>query len=57
MKKEQFLSYIKEKGKKHIIFDLDRTLCTLLIDWDPWIKEMNELFSSFGLTPEKGLDF
>lgn len=42
---KEFEIYLKEKNKKHIIFDFDETLCTLLIDWTNWIKEMEEVFS------------
>jgi len=49
MKKEEFVKYLKEKGKKHIIFDFDETLCTLLIDWSNWEKDLQKLFSSYDL--------
>lgn len=42
---KEFEIYLKEGGKKHIIFDLDETLLTLLIDWNNWMKEMKEIFS------------
>jgi predicted HAD superfamily phosphohydrolase YqeG len=42
---KEFGIYLKEKNKKHIIFDFDETICTLLINWDNWIKEMEEIFS------------
>ncbi|MFA7208965.1 MAG: HAD hydrolase-like protein [Parcubacteria group bacterium] len=49
MKKEQFENYIQEKDIKHIIFDFDKTLCTLLVDWKPWCEELDGIFSEFGL--------
>lgn len=52
MDKEEFIKFLKDKGKKHIIFDFDETLCTLLIDWSNWVTEMEQLFISYGL----GLD-
>jgi len=39
----EFEEYIKKKGKKHVIFDFDATICTLLIDWSNWRKEVEKL--------------
>lgn len=39
----EFENYIREKNKKHIIFDFDGTICKLLIDWRPWRQEMEAL--------------
>lgn len=39
----EFEKYIKEKNKKHIIFDFDGTICKLLIDWRPWCQEIETL--------------
>lgn len=47
MDKNKFLKYLKENNKKQVIFDFDETLCTLLIDWDNWVREMEEIFSSY----------
>lgn len=52
IKKAQFEKYIIDNNKKHIIFDFDETLCTLLVDWAPWRKEMDALFALYGLTPK-----
>jgi len=52
IKKAQFKKYIIDNDKKHIIFDFDKTLCTLLIDWAPWRKEMDALFALHELTPK-----
>ena len=39
----EFEKYIKEKNKKHIIFDFDGTICKLLINWQSWYQEMEAL--------------
>jgi phosphoglycolate phosphatase-like HAD superfamily hydrolase len=57
IKKEQFEKYIIDNDKKHIIFDFDETLCTLLIDWTPWRKKLDELFVTSDLTPKNEPDF
>jgi phosphoglycolate phosphatase len=55
MTNQEFKNYLKEKEKKHIIFDFDETLCTLLIDWEPWRKDFQKLFFSYGdKAEEKG---
>jgi phosphoglycolate phosphatase-like HAD superfamily hydrolase len=57
IKKDQFEKYLIDNNKKHIIFDFDETLCTLLIDWTPWRKELDELFAASDLTPKNEPDF
>jgi HAD superfamily hydrolase (TIGR01549 family) len=44
---KEFENYIKEKNKKHIIFDFDETICELLINWKNWCKEIEELASDY----------
>lgn len=46
---QELENYLKEKDKKHIIFDFDQTLATLLIDWSVWREEMKEIFLSYGI--------
>ncbi|MDO8240818.1 MAG: HAD hydrolase-like protein [Candidatus Moranbacteria bacterium] len=57
MNKEQFENYLQEKNKNHIIFDFDATLCTLLVDWNPWRKEMDDIFSELGLNVDRSSNF
>ncbi len=45
----EFENYIKEKDKKHIIFDFDGTICKLLIDWSDWKKELEEIVAEYDL--------
>lgn len=45
----EFENYIKEKNKKHIIFDFDETICELLINWDNWCREIEEVASYYGI--------
>lgn len=52
MSLQEFENYLKKKGKKHVIFDFDETICELLINWENWCEEMKELASQYGV----GLD-
>lgn len=56
MNKQEFENYIKEKNKKYIIFDFDETLCTLLINWDPWCEELDNLFLSYDMVSKDDSD-
>jgi phosphoglycolate phosphatase-like HAD superfamily hydrolase len=40
----EFNDYLKKKNKSQVIFDFDRTLVTLNIDWDYWHKDVSALF-------------
>jgi hypothetical protein len=44
---QELENYLKEKDKRHVIFDFDQTLATLLIDWSAWREKMKEFFSSY----------
>lgn len=46
---QEFKNYLKEKNKKHVIFDFDETLAKLLIDWSNWQQDMKNIFSSCGI--------
>ncbi|HRZ34027.1 MAG TPA: HAD hydrolase-like protein [Candidatus Moranbacteria bacterium] len=52
---QEFENFIKEKNKKHIIFDFDETICELLINWDNWCKEIEEVASRYeiGFNPSE----
>lgn len=52
---QEFENYIKEKNKKHIIFDFDGTICKLLIDWNNWCREIEDVAShySIGVKPSE----
>jgi len=39
----EFETYLKERGKKHVIFDFDGTICKLLVDWKNWCREIEAL--------------
>ncbi|EKD43866.1 MAG: hypothetical protein ACD_72C00092G0002 [uncultured bacterium] len=42
-----FENYIQAQNKRHIIFDFDKTITKLLVDWSYKHKELNALFLSY----------
>lgn len=47
--------YIRQNNKSHIIFDLDGTICDILIDWNHWEQGLLELFYKYNQDPTKTL--
>jgi HAD superfamily hydrolase (TIGR01549 family) len=41
------IDYINNNAKTQIIFDLDGTICDILIDWSEWEKGLARLFSKY----------
>jgi HAD superfamily hydrolase (TIGR01549 family) len=44
---------ITKKNKTHLVFDLDRTLAELLIDWSHWRSGVLQVINKFNTKPNK----
>lgn len=46
-KKIHLPKYLKEKKKQHIIFDFDETIGKIIVDWNVWIRNMQQLIQKY----------
>lgn len=49
------IDYMNQSDKSHIIFDLDGTICNIVIDWGRWENGLLELFSKYSKAQPKAL--
>lgn len=47
MNKSDFEKYLQTQDKKHVIFDFDKTITELLVDWSYWRNDLTALFLSY----------